>query len=136
MKLLRRKVLIRKSDFDQTLRHQALKCGYTSATWHQCSMEALAKEVSWLVLSGVQFTDGIFVSNQEMKLSPAPKFWLLEQNEQSVRFYIQYMKQKNNMYNPSYYKWAWKYENDCIYIQPRRNVNWQPLGVAVLERLY
>lgn len=136
MKILRRKTIIREKDFEKYLKIQALACGYTSATWHACSLEAIAREITWLSLAGEQFKDGIFLSQKELYQYVDPKNWQPDSLELSARFYIQYTRSKQSLYNPRYTHWMWKYENDGIFIRSRSNQPWLPLGVAVLERQY
>ena len=136
MKILRRRVFIRKSEFVQ-LRRQALSCGYTSANWHELEIDAVAKEITFLLLQGRPVTNGVFFSSRELRLKlDLETFYRDDKNELLARQYIDYVQKHGNLYHKPYTDWSWRFENNRIEIRAKKTCAWQPMGVAVLERIY
>lgn len=136
MKILRRRVFIRKNDFPH-LRQQALSCGYTSAEWHALDIDDVAKELTFMTLQNKPVPNNLFFSSREFKARINLDNWCVaDQNETLARRYIEYVRTQNLLYHKPYTNWSWQFENNRIEIRAKTTCAWQPMGVAVLERIY
>jgi len=138
-KTLRRSVWCRLSDFESRLQPDAIRTGYTRATWEPISFENLHARATWQVLCGADLSGDPFFSLRELRDNLQENKIFIESmsdREKFARQYISYLRTSHQLYNPNWNKWSWKYDDDSIKIRYRVDRSWEPLGLAVLERDY
>lgn len=138
-KTLRRTVWCRQRDFESRLQIDAIRFGYHRADWDILSIEDLKKRATWQLLRGKPLSDDPFFSSRDYRLRlESNNIFLATMNESEkfARHYIEHLRRNKELYNPKWINWAWRYDSDSVKIRYRVDRDWEPLGLAVLERDY
>ena len=140
-RLLRRRVVLRERDYLK-LHRDALACGYHRTSWEPLTYENIHREMTWEVLRGGDFKDTVFFSQREIKMQNTlsdlerSMMKVLDNEEKFMRQYIFWTQGNQRLYNKKWSNWSWKVENGTVKIRWARNREYEPLGVATLERDY
>ena len=138
-KTLRRTTWCRLQDFENQLQPDAIKTGYTRATWEPASIDNIQGRATWQILRGEDIGKDPFFSMRELRdRMDFNEIFLqgMADKERFARQYISYLRTSKKLYNPNWAKWSWKYDDDSIKLRYRVDRPWEPLGIAVLERDY
>lgn len=140
-RLLRRRVILRERDYFQ-LHREAMACGYHRTSWEPVTYQALHQEMTWAVLRGTEMQDTVFFSARELRYRDSLSDWqkslmkVIDDEEKFMRQYIHWLKASKRLYNDRWQHWSWKFEDHSIKIRWAKNRDYEPLGVATLERDY
>jgi hypothetical protein len=98
--------------------------------------------MTWRVLQGVDFADSIFFSSRELRYREGLSDWQrsllkdIDDEEKFMRQYIHWLRQNKSLYNDKWRDWSWRINSGSIEIRWAKNREYEPLGVATLERDY
>jgi hypothetical protein len=140
-KLLRRRTILRERDYFQ-LHRDALACGYHRTAWEPVTYENVHKEMTWQVLRDTDFKDTVFFSAREERYQNSMSDWqkslmkVIDDEEKFMRQYIHWLRENKRLYNDNWRKWSWRVHRGGIEIRWAQNRDYEPLGVATLERDY
>ena len=140
-RLLRRRVILRERDYFK-LHREALACGYHRTSWDLVTYQALHQEMTWAVLRGAELEDTVFFSVRELRYKDSLSDWqqslmkVIDNEEKFMRQYIHWLKASKRLYNDRWQHWSWKFDEHTIKIRWAQNREYEPLGVATLERDY
>lgn len=140
-KTLRRGAIMRERDYFK-LHREALACGYHRTAWEPVTYQSIHQEMTWRVLQGVDFKDSIFFSSRELRYQDGLSTWQrsllkdIDNEEKFMRQYIHWLRQNKSLYNDKWRDWSWRINSSGIEIRWAKNREYEPLGVATLERDY
>lgn len=140
-KILRRRVILRERDYFK-LHREALSCGYHRTAWEPVCYENIHREMTWQVLCGADFKDTVFFSAREERYQNSMSDWqkslmkVIDDEEKFMRQYIHWLRENKRLYNDKWRNWSWRIHRGGIEIRWAQNREYEPLGVATLERDY
>ena len=140
-RILRRRVVLRERDYFK-LHREAIDCGYHRTSWEPVTYQALHKEMTWVTLCGADLQSTIFFSARELRYQSSLSDWqkslmkVIDDEEKFMRQYIHWLQFSKRLYNDRWKNWSWKFEDHSIKIRYSCNRDYEPLGVATLERDY
>jgi hypothetical protein len=140
-KTMRRRVVLRERDYFK-LHREAMDCGYHRTDWQPVTYQALHQEMTWAVLCGAEMKDTVFFSTRELRYQNSLTDWqrslmkVIDDEEKFMRQYIHWLQFSRCLYNDRWQHWSWKFDDHSIKIRYRQNQDYEPLGIATLERDY
>lgn len=135
-KLLKRHTFIRERDFKEHLRKEALRWGYHRVWWQPIEVDHILKDIVWLNLQGRDIGDSMFFADREIRDRPDVPTFATSSREAFCRRYIEYLRSSKRLWNPEYRRYSWRWGQNSIDLRYRKDFEWEPMGIAFLERDY
>lgn len=129
MKLLRRQVVCRETDFVHSIAPLCDRVGYHSWSWEPLTLSGFKKDLMWQQLQGLPSIDHDIWWGKSINNANAD-------DEVFIQRYINFVKKSGLLYKESWVHWSWRYENDYILLRYRKDRDWHALGMGVVERYY